>query len=756
MALLLNQPKLIRQTIFEISKDIKYKFDLDETTTLYELKKILCNAAHLKKGAFNVYHNDEDYTYNYDDQTILDLFPEEQKIYFTVLKTNYEEEDFSIKIQTYSSCEIHEEKYLIFYCYTCKKSICINCFKESHKEHNVKEKFDYLAPTKLIVDRIFSDSLIYHADENYDKTFSAYELKKRLNSILFVQLKNMITQISYKLNDIIDYFNRSVVETRENINENIIRLKDFSIDSYNALKEDINNNKIIINDDIFLTLDQKIKEIEDSKNILKKNADKYLEINMNFENIKNFVNQIYSDIFTNLENQLSLTTYYQIKDNISKSLVQPILKDDINKKLCLNVEVARKSINQIDYEMSQLLPSNISNNINNNESNSLNIENNPFCHTPNIAKNENLYNQIPNNLFYDTMQKFQTQNNQNIANYNINQKINTIQENSNSKSINQSKTNNFSQKYKNVIGFTEIFAKTIINTDSKNSIIDETIELKEINSKTTEKRNPKEKGNVFIYPIPLTQNILIKNSLGCEEKKIDFPPISGLSNFLDKSAFCNYQNKLYVSGGIDKNGLFSNTFLTYENGGKTIILKNNLLNSRANHSMIGYNNNIYVIGGIGINKCEKFNENKWESMPDLLEKEVQLPMLYVYKDYLYSFGGLNENGIMNSIEKINLIDNKSNWEYVDYLNPENIDIKFICCGLVGQKNELFFIGGKKRKNVLKTSFKFNFNNNTFYPFNSSYDINVYFKESPFVEIDENMCENVNENERDPLYFSKTN
>ena len=36
-----------------------------------------------------------------------------------------------------------------------------------------------------------------------------------------------------------------------------------------------------------------------------------------------------------------------------------------------------------------------------------------------------------------------------------------------------------------------------------------------------------------------------------------------------------------------------------------MILKNNLLQSRANHSMIGYNNNIYVIGGIGLNKCEK-------------------------------------------------------------------------------------------------------------------------------------------------------
>ena len=286
-----------------------------------------------------------------------------------------------------------------------------------------------------------------------------------------------------QINDVIDYFNDSVVETKENIKENIIRLKDFSIDAYNSLKDDINNEKSIINDDIFLTLDQKIKEIEGNKNILKKNADKYLEINSNFENIKKFINQIYSDIFTNLDIQLSLPTYYQIKENISNSIVHPILKDDINKKICLNVEVARKSINQIDYEMSQLLPSNISNKINNNKLTSLNIENNPFYHTP-------------NNSFYDIINKFQTEKNQNTGNYNINQGINTIQDNS--KSITQSKINNFSQKYQNIIGFTENFAKTIINTDSKNSIIDEAIELNEINSKTTEKRNPKIKGGIFI------------------------------------------------------------------------------------------------------------------------------------------------------------------------------------------------------------------------------------------------------------------
>ena len=40
-----NNTKLIRQVIFEVQKDKYYKFDVDETTSFYELKKILCNAA---------------------------------------------------------------------------------------------------------------------------------------------------------------------------------------------------------------------------------------------------------------------------------------------------------------------------------------------------------------------------------------------------------------------------------------------------------------------------------------------------------------------------------------------------------------------------------------------------------------------------------------------------------------------------------------------------------------------------------------
>ena len=686
-----NTTKIIRQTIFEVSKDKYYTFDVDETTNFQELKKILCNAAHFRKNSFRIYHNGIDCTYNYEDQNLLTLFPEEQKIYFTLIKINdfEEEEDFSIKINSQLPCSLHQEKFLIFYCYTCKKSICKNCFDESHKNHNVKEKYDYLAPTKMLINKIFSNNTEYIADDKIDKTFFAYELKERLNSVIFEQLKRILTQIIYKINDVIDHFNNYVVQTKENTNENFFRLKDFSIDAYKALKADINTNKIIINDDIFLTLDEKIKEIERSKSILKDNVNQYIEINNNFEKIKELVEYIYTEIFNCLNNMLNLNTYTEIKNNINRYFVKPIVKNDIMEKMFSNIKVARKSLNQKDIDNSQHI-----------SSNKKNIEN-------------------QSNINYQTQ----------FTNYN---------------NLNQNISDNSS-------GDTKIFSFTQPNFLDNLS--------KGINSSTqnintpgnTNYRNSLFKGDMFIYPIILTNTILVENNEGCEERTVNFPSIGNLTSFLDKCAFCNYDNKLYISGGIEKNNTYSNIFLKYDPLSKTLNLNSRLINKRANHSMIGYNNIIYAIGGINSNKCEKYNNIKWESMPDLNEKEVQLPMLYIYNNYLYSFGGFNKNNILSTIERINLRNNRGKWEYVSYLNPDNIDNQVYCCGLIERDNELLFLGGKKGNSIMKNSFKFNFLTNTYYFCDFIFETEVYFKECPFRDIGDNYA-NINENGRLPLVF----
>ena len=56
--------------------DKSYSIDVDETTTFYGFKKILVSAAHLLKNCFRIYHETQELTNDYDDNTIKEMFPE--------------------------------------------------------------------------------------------------------------------------------------------------------------------------------------------------------------------------------------------------------------------------------------------------------------------------------------------------------------------------------------------------------------------------------------------------------------------------------------------------------------------------------------------------------------------------------------------------------------------------------------------------------------------------------------------------------
>ena len=153
---------MIHKIIFQ-NEDKKYSFDLDETTTFYEIKKIIKNAAHLPKNSFSLINNKIDYSKEYDNKTIYDIFPKEKETYFNIIinEKENEKEETVLKIDLNNPCEKHIDKFTIYYCLTCKKSICIKCIDEEHKEHKIKEKADYLAPSKFLIKNLFSDSFKY-------------------------------------------------------------------------------------------------------------------------------------------------------------------------------------------------------------------------------------------------------------------------------------------------------------------------------------------------------------------------------------------------------------------------------------------------------------------------------------------------------------------------------------------------------------------------------------------------------------------
>ena len=338
---------MIRKIIFQ-NEEKKYSFELDETTTFYELKKIIKNAAHLPKNSFSLINNKIDYSKEYDNKTIYDIFPKEKETYFNIIinekENENEKEETVLKIDLNNPCEKHIDKFTIYYCLTCKKSICIKCINEEHKEHKIKEKADYLAPSKFLIKNLFSDSFKYFVDETYDKSSLIEKLKEKTKNSLFNQLKEMIEFINTELSELIDFFLSKVLYSKNNINKNVDLLQEYSIDAFIALKNDINTNKIVIDDEIFLTLDKKYNEINKSKVILKENYNKFIEINKNYDSIVDLIKNIYENIFDNLSSIFNLKDFTKIKNKIKECVVDEIEKEKIVQSMFENVTVQRKSL----------------------------------------------------------------------------------------------------------------------------------------------------------------------------------------------------------------------------------------------------------------------------------------------------------------------------------------------------------------------------------------------------------------------------
>ena len=998
-----QKANMIRQTIFKVEKEKEYTIDVDETTNMRELKKILANAAHLRKNSFKIYHQNKDYTNDFDEDILLELFPNEQKIYFTLIKIELKEEieDAVLQIDNNLPCNEHPEKFQIFYCYTCNRSICKICLDLNHKDHDVKEKYDYLAPTNLLVEKIFKDAYQYIADENYDQSKFGLELEVKIKNVLMEQLKQILEIIGINLCGLVRYFVNQVCTCKKNINENIGLLKTYSIDAYKALKNDISTNQIIINDDIFLTLDKKIKEIEKNKEKLKESNKNFIEMNSMIQEINLYVEEVYNALFTYLESFLNQTKIEEIKKKIASKLIEQISKDDILHQMFEDITVKRKSLMKLNNHTSNSLkgvndsrmeaqrnikgPSvfNINNNLNDknekvlfgnkivntninstmisNSNSNNNIEsnqyplgnnNNLFTNTnyvnkqfndlnlteknifmpmninqqqPNINQNSNqLFNEQNKNI---TNLQYETNKNFNLLNQSINQNPQQLNNNiytnkeiiidekitrNNNNEINtpfpnntnnndniikekrinpnnqnySSSSNNISQTIiNNNPSNTEIITKKIINTEhntpyninqnftsnqnntysinqtlnmnpnmniNKNIIEEKTTIKKETNTvpqniigaktttietingiqtgsisvtkeitfgnnnninttsnnsntlikNTTNKVNnnipnfltnlnnainnelnepqvdiideevPKtyigdpNKNSIIkskkdpiniIYPISNTSRVIIETSEGNSpngkqlEKFIEFPVTAELTKFLEGNGFCNYKNKLYISGGFYKN-LPSSFFIKYDPSYKTVIIMPPMKINKANHSMIGYDDKIYSIGGINNNKCEYFNikEMKWEPIANLFVEERQFPMLYIYHNFLYAFGGLtSKNEILSTVERINLKNPKSKWELVTYTNPDNIDTKIYGCGIIPcDENSIFLFGGKNKDGLLKKVFKFNFSNNSFQKsgFYAALDLPVYFRENILHKLNNNQFGGVSESD----------
>ena len=761
----------IKKIITTIDDDKSYSIDVDETICFREFKKILAGAAHLLKNGFRIYHEQQEYTNDYDDNTIQEMFPNLDPIPLRIISNKdvyeFEDELISVRFNINVPCQVHVGKFKMMYCFTCNKSICMDCLGEDHRNHQVVEKADYLAPAQLLMNSIFSNSALYRADSRLSKYMDCVNFRSNLKLNVFDNLRKMINDLEIKFASCLEYFSTCEDETEKNTNENLELLRKFCIECFIKLKNDINTKGIIIDDEIFLTLYRKLKEIEKYKTeIFEENKMKYEKLNTLLAPFTQQVEVISEQLKTTFNTLLNKDIYENFKNEVQENIVEKVQKETVNDFMFRNLGVPRKSLNRMSLNFSTHKKLSNLNNKNVSPLREIKEERRSPFPKVNLSEQRNTNNSGVNfSQGSFSKSKINQQDNTSSNYYNKTEEQNNrvkglnnnILTNNNIVTTTTTTTNVVNTKYssqQNQISQNMLFQGNLVDELSKainqnqNQNQEETVQKKFVGNFLF--ANPILNTNILAgaFQDESTVNIPVDFKQAFNDKDIQ------LTAFPQGGAFCNTKNYLYFTGGQETQKGTGKIFLRIDLNvdGKVKMTKMpSMLYSHWNHTMIANDNYIFVIGGYNSNKCEAFNLRtlKWEEMPNLYSNERQRTILTIHDNYLYAFMGYSQFGILDSVERININIKdfgKKNWEVVTITNLSKIDIKFYGAGVYYLNGELYFIAGKKSLGNDDSSYKtdicsFKFNEGEFVSYSTYFEQKLEFIENQFHKVNQNIIAN---------------
>ena len=234
-------------------------------------------------------------------------------------------------------------------------------------------------------------------------------------------------------------------------------------------------------------------------------------------------------------------------------------------------------------------------------------------------------------------------------------------------------------------------------------------------------------------------------------KEVIFSPLLGLSHFLSECAWVNNNNKLYILGGVDDFNKSSKIFLEFDPIKEKIKRLPDSKYTHSRHSLFAYDNQIFVIGGDRL-ECEKYdiNKNEWSTLPNLSFKQIY-PVLYVHNDILYSFFGIDENiRKTDSVQKLNLKNNKAKWQKVIY-KKNKCNLCVFGCGIAKiNENCVLFLGGMDDNGIRDEAIQFDFYNLTAKKTEFLLEEKAYFKDSVLLRLSPNDFGNFSIEETNPF------
>ena len=336
-----------------IDNEKSYSMNVDKTTTFYELKKIIGKSANLLKNSFKIYYGKYDYTNSFNDYEIQELFPSLNIIPFLIVSNKepfaHEDENIKVKLSVNIPCEEHKGKCKLFYCFNCKRSICTDCLAQEPANHNAIEKTDYLAPLELLMNKLFSNSSQYKANPKLSKFMECITFRENIKKNIFSNLRKLIDNLESKITFCLELFNKIEDKTKSNTNENIDLLKQFFTESFIKFKGGVKIKNLMRDENIFLIINDKLKELEIYQNqCLEENMRKYEELNSLLSPFIINIEKITEKLTQELEYFLNLDIYEKFTFSVNKNLVNIIEKSQVNNILFKNIVLQENYLKAIN------------------------------------------------------------------------------------------------------------------------------------------------------------------------------------------------------------------------------------------------------------------------------------------------------------------------------------------------------------------------------------------------------------------------
>ena len=174
---------------------------------------------------------------------------------------------------------------------------------------------------------------------------------------------------------------------------------------------------------------------------------------------------------------------------------------------------------------------------------------------------------------------------------------------------------------------------------------------------------------------------------------------------------CRVPGGHFLSGGQDTNSkTIDRTYFCYYNSEEIKFEElEQLPEAKFNHSSIGFNNSVYIIGGHDSDTCWKYSipERKYYKLPSLAEPRDRSSLI-VLNNILYVINGFNnaDTSFCCFFEKMSLV-SEAEWEKIEFKKGYHNYLKKINSGILLKDNEIYILGGENSmKTVTKDVLKY--------------------------------------------------